>query len=381
MSPVPAGRRLLVAAGVGVAILLALAPPALATEDSELETRSTGAEGDPAPASTATTAMTVPGASSPTSTTLTTPSENAELDPPSEDKPGFFDVGGRMRKGINDWFRGLVSDALEPVLNLVGRTVFATPDVAAPGRARDLWMVSMGVANSVFVIAVIVGGIVLMGNETVQNSYTLKEILPRIVIGWVGANLSLWAVGEMIRLTNATSQAFLGSAETDRATAAEGLKTLTLEPFGENGALPVTLLLLVVVVLAVGILATYVVRVANIVVLTVAAPLLIAAYAVPRGEGAARLWWRAMCGCLLVQVGQSLMLAAALRVLFDSDGQRALGIPGGAFMDVTVVGCLFWGMLQLPTYAGRLIFAPRPASVARTSLVGSGMRRAIGAGR
>ena len=297
------------------------------------------------------------------------------------DKPGLFDVGGRVCKAINDWFRGLVAEMLGPLLDLVGKTVFATPDMSAPGRARDLWMVSMGVANAMFVLLIIFGGIVVMGNETVQTSYALKDVLPRIAVGWVGANLSLLAVGELIRLANATSRAFLGSAQTDRDVAAEGLKTLTLEPFGANGGLPVTLLLLVVIVLAVGIVATYVVRVANIVVLTVAAPLLVAAYALPRGEGAARLWWRALCGCLLVQVGQSLMLASALRVLFDSDGQRSLGIPGGALMDVTIVGCLFWGMLQLPTYAGRLVFAPRPTSIARTYLMGRGMRRAIGAGR
>ena len=306
----------------------------------------------------------------------------AEPEPASAcEKPGLFDVGGRVCNAINDWFRNLVADALPSLLDLVGKTVFATPDVSAPGRARDLWLVSMGVANGLFVLIVVIGGIVVMGNETVQTSYTLKEALPRIVVGWVGANLSLWAVGEMVRLANAASRTFLGSARTDRDVAAEGLKTLTLEPFGKNGGLPVTLLLLVVVVLAVGILATYVVRVANVVVLTVAAPLLIAAYALPRGEGAARLWWRALCGCLLVQVGQSLMLASALRVLFDSDGQRSLGIPGGALMDVVIVGCLFWGMLTLPTYAGRLVFAPRPASIARTYLMSRGVRRAIGAGR
>jgi hypothetical protein len=303
-------------------------------------------------------------------------------DPPSAcDHPGFFDVGGRVCKAINDWFRNLVADSLGPILDLVGQTVFATPDVSAPGRAHDLWLVSLGVANSLFVLFVIIGGVVLMGNETVQTSYTLKEILPRVVLGWVGANLSLWAVGEMIRLANEASRTFLGSAQTNRDVASQGLKTLTLEPFGKNGGLPLTLLLLVVVVLAVGILATYVVRVANVVVLTVAAPLLIAAYALPRGEGAARLWWRALCGCLLVQVGQSLMLASALRVLFDSDGQRALGIPGGPLMDVVIIGCLFWGMLQLPTYAGRLVFAPRSTSVVRTYFIGRGVRRAIGAGR
>ena len=55
-----------------------------------------------------------------------------------DDDPGFFDVGGRVQKAINDWFRDLVASALTPALDLLGRTVLATPDVTGPGRVRDL---------------------------------------------------------------------------------------------------------------------------------------------------------------------------------------------------------------------------------------------------
>ena len=67
-----------------------------------------------------------------------------------------------------------------------------------------------------------------------------------------------------------------------------------------------------------------------------------------------------MLGCLGVQVGQALVLITAVRVFFDADGRRSMGLPGGPLMDLLVVGCLFWLLLRIPSYAGRLVFNARP---------------------
>ncbi len=135
--------------------------------------------------------------------------------------------------------------------------------------------------------------------------------------------------------------------------------------------------------LALGLIGVYVVRVATMVVLVAAAPLFLVAHALPQTEGAARLWWRALVGCLAVQVGQALVLITAVRVFFDADGRRSMGLPGGPLMDLVVVGCLFWLMLRIPTYARRLVFNTRPnvgINVAKTYVVGRALRAARAAG-
>lgn len=282
-----------------------------------------------------------------------------------EDSPGFFDIGGRVRKAINDWFRDLVTSAVEPVLNLLGQTVLATPDVGGQGRVQDLWRVSAGMANGFFVIFVVVGGAIVMGHETLQTRYSAKEIAPRLVVGAIAANTSLALASLAIGVANAFSQAFLGQG-VEPVNATTAMRTLVLGSLSTGGIFLV-LVGLVAAVLGVVLLAVYIVRVAMVVVLVAAAPVALSCHALPQTEGLARLWWRAFAACLGVQVAQSLVLVTALRVFFDSDGRSTLGLSaGGSLVDLLVVVCLLWVLLRIPAWAGRMVFSGRGGSTGRT---------------
>ena len=45
----------------------------------------------------------------------------------TQPSPGLFDITGHIDAAIDDWFRSLVTDALDPVLTLLGHTLLATP--------------------------------------------------------------------------------------------------------------------------------------------------------------------------------------------------------------------------------------------------------------
>ena len=311
-----------------------------------------------------TTATTVDPSAPPTSV----PGDSAEA-PGVEDGrrggSGFFDFVGRARDAINGWFAELAKDALNPALELLGRTVLSTPNFTGPGRVRDLWHVSWGIANGVFVLFILGAGVLGMSHETLQTRHALKELLPRLVVAFVAANASLFLAGLSINIANALTEAFAGQGVGSAAGAAQVVATMVLGALA-GGGIFVTLVSLAVAVLVVGLLGTYVVRVATMVVLVAAAPLFLIGHALPGTDGAARLWWRALAGCLAVQVGQSFVLVTAVRVLFDADGRRSVGIPGGPLMDLLVVGCLFWMMLRIPAFARRLVFNARPNAGAQT---------------
>jgi hypothetical protein len=92
------------------------------------------------------------------------PAEPTPSQPPplpsgdGDDDPAWWDVGGRVRKAIDDWFRRVVESALNPMLTLVGRTLLATPDVSGDPRVRQLWASTQVLANTVFVLFVLAGG-------------------------------------------------------------------------------------------------------------------------------------------------------------------------------------------------------------------------------
>lgn len=280
------------------------------------------------------------------------------------DNPGFFDVAGRVRKAINDWFYDLVSSALSPMLDLLGRSVLASPDLAGPGRTRELWGSSLAIADATFVIFVLVGGVIVMGHETVQSRYALKDIAPRLVFGFLAANMSLVIAGQGIGLANGLSRAFLGQgADPEAATA--GMKRLALAPL-DKGGIFIVLLGLVVAVMAVVLVGTYVLRVCALVVLVGAAPLCLIAHALPQTEGLAQLWWRGFGACLGIQIAQSLVLVTAIRVFFDTDSRAAVGLHGGNVMDLVVVGCLLYVMVRIPGWIGRMVVSGRRGGVMAT---------------
>jgi hypothetical protein len=307
--------------------------------------------------STTATTTTPPGPAVPP-TTAASRSGGPVAPPPV---PGLFDVAGRIRAAVNGWLRDLVAAAIDPAVDLAARSVLATPNLAAPGgRVRELWGLSVGLANTGYVLLLCAGGVLLMTNETLQARYTVKDVAPRLVVGLVASNTSLLLIGLGIDLANALSRALLGpGVDPDRARAT--LKAVLVFPL-DDADMWLILLALVVVVLALVLGASYVLRVAVLVALTVAGPLALAGHALPQTEALARWWWRGITACLAIPVAQSLALITALRVFFHADQDRVLGLGSARLVDLLVATCLLWLLARIPTWAVRMVFVGRPGT-------------------
>jgi hypothetical protein len=274
----------------------------------------------------------------------------------SQPSPGLFDITGHIEAAIDDWFRDLVTAALDPILTLLGHTLLATPDLTAQSRVAQLWQMTEGIADSFLVLFVLVGGAIVMGYETIQTRTAIKDVLPRIVVAAVAVNASLSLAGLAISTADSLSQAVLGQG-VDPSGAAVVLRQLVLGSLA-GGGIFVVLLGGVVAVLAIVLLATYVVRLALVVLLIVAAPICLVCHALPQTEGLARLWWRAFSGTLAVQVAQSLVLVTALRVFLASGGPANLGIAStGGLVDLLVSACLCWVLVKIPSWVSRVVFS------------------------
>jgi hypothetical protein len=283
------------------------------------------------------------------------PGSGGSISGGSTASPGLFDITGHVEAAIDGWFRSLVTDALNPVLTLLGHTLLATPDVTAQSRVGGLWRMAEGIADAFLVLFVLVGGAIVMSHETLQTRTALKDVLPRIVVAAIAVNASLGVAGLAITTADALSGALLGQG-VDAANAAVVLRQLVLGSLASGGIF-VVVLGGVVAVLAVVLLATYVVRLALVILLVVAAPVALACHALPQTEGIARLWWRAFAGTLAVQVAQSLVLITALRVFLATGGPANLGIASvGGVVDLLVSACLCWVLVKIPGWVSRVVF-------------------------
>ena len=92
----------------------------------------------------------------------------------SQPSPGLFDITGHIEAAIDDWFRTVVTDALNPVLNVMGHTLLATPDVTAQSRVGELWEMTAGMADAVLVLFVLVGGAIVMGRRDDPDPHRIE---------------------------------------------------------------------------------------------------------------------------------------------------------------------------------------------------------------
>jgi hypothetical protein len=319
----------------------------------------------------------------PPTQTLTSPPPGIEVGPPlpdngraprdgakfdgseGEDDPGFFDLPGKVRKAVNDWFRGLVDDALRPSLELVGKTLLATPHVVGDERIRQLWQVGADIANALLVIAALAAAAVAMTHESVQTRYSIKEVLPRLFVAAVLVNASLALSGQMIAFANVLSTGLMARSA-DAVEASERMATWVVAAVSRGGIFMIFLGLACAAV-AIVLLVLYIVRAALIVLLVCAAPIMLLAHVLPQTEGLAHLWWRSMLAALSIQVAQALTLAVAVNVFFTSEGHSALGLSAtGGLIDLLLALCLLWVLLKIPFWAKEAVFSGRRSTITTT---------------
>lgn len=284
-------RRTLIVVTLAASVLLALATAAIADPPAPTSTTPAVATTPVAPAATTTPGIQVGPAQSspgqPTSPAGTVVQGGGSHGPAWWQ---FWDVSGQISNAIDGWFRSLVTDALNPMLELIGKTVLATPQVAGQGAVGQIWLISLGIADGLLVLFLLAAGALLMTNETLHSRYALKDAIPRIVIAAVVANASLSLSGQLISFANALSSGFLAGG-VDPAQASLQLKGFILGAIA-NAGIFVILLGLVAAALAVVLLILYIVRATVVLILIAGAPLLLITHALPQTDGLARLWWR-----------------------------------------------------------------------------------------
>lgn len=267
---------------------------------------------------------------------------------------GTFDVACKVGRAIDAWFTDLVVGAMRPVLDLIGQTTLATPDVTGNAEIAELHRITRWVANSLFVLFVIAGGFVVASHETLQTRYALREILPRLLVGFLAVNISLSLIGTAITGINAVTAAVLtGDGDVSAGMAAELTRQL------ERGGIFMILVALVVLVLALILLAIYVIRVALTIIVVVAAPLALLCHASPYSEGIAKLWWRALIAVLSIQLLQAITLLVFITVFFDQGTSAPatdslLGVSGG-LMNLIVSAVLLFILIKIPVWVLRQV--------------------------
>ncbi|WP_267244530.1 hypothetical protein [Streptomyces sp. PR69] len=273
----------------------------------------------------------------------------------------LFDIPGMIVNAITSFLGMLIEQIMKPVREFLADTLLATPDVTQHADVRRLWTAILGITAGIYVVFVTAGGITIMGYETFQTRYTLQQVAPRLLLGMIASATSLTVMGKAISLANALAHAIMATDMTD---AGKGMveRVLPFALFGTAG-LKIYLLILAILMIALvlAVLVGFLVRVAVMALLAVGAPLMLACHAHPLTDPVARLWWRALGGCLAIQVAQSMTFILALK-LFFAPGATTLGIPKSDQLGTMLAGlALFWVLFKIPGWTLQVVLRGTPA--------------------
>ncbi|MGW5646210.1 hypothetical protein ACWEV3_40305 [Saccharopolyspora sp. NPDC003752] len=257
-----------------------------------------------------------------------------------------WQIGCELIDAIHQWFVDLAADATMPSLDMVSDSLLQVPELTTVEQVRDLWEINRWIANTVFVLFIVAGGIVIASHETLQTRFSAREVLPRIVTGFVAVNANLPVIGQSITATNTLVKAVLG--EKTMGGVATHIKT-TIEGSLRQDALFAVGVALFVLVLIIVLVAGYVVRVALTIIVVAAGPLALACHASPYSEGIAKLWWRMLLVVLAIPLLQSLTLVVFVDLFFGPSHPDMLHV-GGSLMGLLVSVVLFGIMIKIPKW-------------------------------
>ena len=257
-----------------------------------------------------------------------------------------------------DWLTRLVLDALNMLWGLLLQTALMTPNVTTLPQVNDVTTTSLVVVNSGFVLAIIAVAVVVMGKETVQTRYGLAELGPRLVVGFIAANVSTLVCDRLITLANALTVALAGDSIASGAAFGQLHDTVQASLTDGPAAFLVLVFAVILAALTALLMVQWLVRLGVLVVLVGIAPCALACHATPWTDGAAKLWWRSVLGTLGTVVLQALALHTALSVFLNPDANvAALGLPHDPthVFNLFIVTCLMWAVWKIPGLMRRYV--------------------------
>ncbi|MBI1758125.1 MAG: hypothetical protein HYR62_02700 [Actinobacteria bacterium] len=276
----------------------------------------------------------------------------------------------KIISGVLRWFAQTIVDALDSLWSLLSATVFLSPDVTRLPQVTAFARTSLGIVNTCYVLAFLWVAVLVMGRGTIHTTYGPGELIPRLVIGLVAANLAIPVCSKVIEVANAVTSA-LTSQDITSPGSMRQLAAITHTGVGNPGDAVTTgflvlLIGLMIAVLAAVLLVQWIIRVGVLVVAVGIAPVALALHGTPHTDGAARLWWRTLLGAVGVVVLQAIALHTTLVIFLDPGSNLTmLGLPGnlGAVLDLFVVVCLLWGVIKIPGLMRRYVTQSRPGAM------------------
>ncbi len=291
-----------------------------------------------------------------------------------------------LMNGLVSWLAEKVVELLGGLLAFLASSIFVSPDVTVLPQVQSIAGKSALVVNACFILAIIAVGVATMVGDSMQMRYTVKDLTPRLVVGFVLSAFAVPLTSVIIDVANALTVSLAGqSAPTTEAVTFVQARIASAMT-DESAALLMAIIGLLIVVLMFMLVGSWLVRIGVLIVLAGIAPVALACYATPWTQGAADLWWRTLLGCLATPTLQAVAFSAGISLLIDPEANLPilLGLPGSDTLNLLLVIVVLWVTVKIPGMMRRYVTragSPNMGGLLLRAVFMQGITRSLPLGR
>ncbi|RQX00932.1 hypothetical protein [Micromonospora inaquosa] len=262
-----------------------------------------------------------------------------------------------LMNGLVDWLAERLQDLLGGLLAYLSSSMFLSPNVTVLPQVQTIATKSAYVVNTCFILAIIAAGIATMAGGSVEMRYSIKDLVPRLIVGLVASNFAVALSAALIEIANALSVSTVGTAA-PTTDAVNATRTHVAAALSDEGTALVALVVgLLIVGLMFALLGSWIVRIGVLIIWAGVAPVALACYATPWTQGAADLWWRTGIGCLATPTLQAIAFSTGVQLLIDPNSSLPvlIGLPGSDIINLMITAVLLWVTLKIPSMMRRYV--------------------------
>ncbi|MCL4354813.1 pilin [Patescibacteria group bacterium] len=183
---------------------------------------------------------------------------------------------------VSSFMQNIVESSVKPIVDGVISFLTTTPTLLNNSVIMNFWLVMLGITDSLFVVIVALLGFHFMSASTFGFEETeLRQLLPRIGLAFLGANISLFLANYIIITCNALTNAVINS--TGGLSHAWVTNAITIQNIGSNNVPIITLIFLVIfLIVSIVLLLLYISRLIMISLGAVLSPFIFLLWLLPK---------------------------------------------------------------------------------------------------
>ena len=279
-------------------------------------------------------------------TTSTLDIEALELANPSD---GLTQV---LIDAVSAFMQNIIETATKPIVDGVLGYLTTTPSLITNDVIVNFWLISLGIVDSLFIVVVALLGLRVMSGDTFGfEQVELKQLIPKISLYFLAANVSLFLADYVLLTSNTLVTAVISSSGgLSHSWVVNIINSETIFTPSTSAPLITLIFLIIFLIVAILLLFMFITRLIIIAIMAVLSPFIFLLWTLPKFSDLAEIAVRSYLVAVFMVFVQVVVIQLAASFLSLPDHSN------NSIISIAVAIGLFLTLLKVPGSLNQMIF-------------------------